>query len=295
VEAQYDFAEYFMFPGTLERRTKYYRDQASGGSYTYQGMGIVTRETIDGEEYYFEGYYYYRITPQGVLLIGYKGPTGIVRYDPPTLLGSRNMSAGDVYTVFYEPSPGSGSRVYREDTFLGTEDVTTTAGFFPGCLKMRVKVHGSSLTTFIRYFAQGIGKVKEEYLESGSYSSSTELVSARIGTTVIPSGVVYYSGSGTWTQDTIPPPRRTGTFTFRYSHGEPPYWGRLILVGFQVSPFPGETPSDRSLLVKSDDGVHFTDWQPVAGYVPTVAMTAENGVIGGTGGTVSLTGTYAVE
>lgn len=318
VTPQYDFADYFMFPGTFERKTKYYRDQASGGSYTYQGVGVVTKETVDGEEYYFEGYYYYRNTPQGVLLIGFKGPTGIVRYDPPTLLGSRNMSPGDVYTVFYEPTPGSGSRVYREDTFLETEDVTTAAGFFPGCLKMRGKVHGSSPATFIRYFARGIGKVKEEYLTtsirtmtSGSTltsvylspsSYSTELVSASIGGNVIPANVVYYSGSGKWTQTAEGQPTRTGDFTWRFTLGKLPSWGSLVLKGFNswVNPDGSSTVSDLTTGLSSEDGVTYTDaWRAATyptGYTSMFSLTVSDGNIAGTiAPNTTITGTYTAE
>lgn len=129
---------------------------------------------------------------------------------------------------------------------------------------------------------------------SSWYGWEYELVSARIGTTVIPSGVVYYSGSGTWTDNTTTP-ARTGALSFRYTHGAAPYWGRLTLVGFYPPSTPEGSPTDRSMTVKSDDGVHFADWSPVTGSQPMLSMTIENETITGGYLSASISGTYAAE
>jgi hypothetical protein len=297
VEAQYDFAEYFML-GTRERRTKTYRDQASGGSYTSQGISVVTKETVDGKEYYFDGYSYDQITPQGVFWIGDKGSTGIVWYDPPILLGSRNMSPGDVYTAFYEHTPGI--RTYRESTFLGTEDVTTPAGFFPDCLKMLVKYHGSGPGTAVRYYAHGVGKVKEDYISlTSSYSYSRELVSASIGGNVIPANVVYYTGSGTWTHEGGSVGTTSGTFTWRFILGNLPAWGTLILHGFYPSIDPLHPSTDKVISLNSADGLNFTGWNMSAGMTCNLTLTPDGMTMGGSytinEESTTFTGTYRAE
>jgi hypothetical protein len=294
VTAQYDFAEYFMFPGTLEFSVKNL-SQTEQQRYEYNGTSDITKVTVNGEEVlWYGGVDCYQITPEGVFCRGYKSASETVWYDKPEILGSRNMTPGDMFTNFYEDPPGSGYLRYTETIFLGTEDVTTPAGTFKGCLKMLQKYHSqTSQTTSIRYYAKGIGRVKRTFI-SGYSAQDHQLVSARIGTTVIPTGVLYYSGSGTWT-DNATTPARTGTLAFRYAHGAGPYWGRLTRVGFYPPSTPEGSPTDRSMTVKSDDGVHFADWSPVTGSQPMLSMTIENETITGGYLSASISGTYAAE
>lgn len=298
VVAQYDFAEYFPIVGTFENRIKNYRDEASGGSYTVQGITEFKKETVDGTEYISDGFNYYQITPKGVFGVGYKSGGEIV-WDDPIQVGSRTMSIGDHFTVFYETSPGSGVRTFREDIFLGTEDVTTAAGVFPACLKMMVKeMSSSSSTAYLRYYARGVGKVKQEFLATPyASSSSMELVSADINGNTFPAGVVYYTGSGTWSEPE-PSPGRTGDFTFQFSLGTLPAWGKLTLKGF-VASIPPNTPSDYTFILSSEDGIHFSDaWYASVypSYVSRCSLTVSDGNITGDSFiTTALIGTYAPE
>jgi hypothetical protein len=291
VTPQYDLAEYFFVPGSFDEQQKYY------GAPYYQPFGTVsaTKETLNGKEFFVSGTSYYEINSQQILYSGYKTGSEILWFTTPVIVGSRSMTPGEVFTSFYESPPGSGTLIYRETIFLGTEDVTVPAGTFPGCLKMLSKYQTpTSAQTIINYYALGVGRVKYTSLSS-SYSGSwsgyiRELVSAKIGTNVIPANAVYYAGGGVWNQTTSGQPSGSGSFSWRFSLPNLPAWGNVTLMGLN--------PTDWILPLVSQDGIHFSaSWYPTG---MNFNLTVGEGTVTGTyipveGTVCTLIGTYSVE
>ncbi len=293
----YDLAEYTLIPGTLELRQTNYANGAA--PYTAQGMSVVGKETVDGQEFFVDGMDYYKIDPQGVFYSGYKSGSEMRWNNPAVMIGSRSMLPGDVFTSFWLDSV-SGTPSFRDTAFLGVEDVTTPAGTFTGCLKMLEKRQTTtSVRSTLTYYARGVGRVKQmrliSYLNPSNWSGYTsELVSAKIGTTVIPANVVYYAGGGVWNRTVNGEPSGSGSFTWKMSLPNLPAWGSVTLVGFNTSP----SAPDFTMSLASDDGTHFS-----ASWYTAVAtdfnVTIGGGTITGTfvptpGTTVTLGGSYSV-
>jgi hypothetical protein len=299
VTPRYDMAEYALILGTFEGQQKNYGSLIQN-QYATQGFASVTQETVNGKEFFvYNGTDYYQINSQGIFYSGYKSGSETRWFTTPVIVGSRSMSPGDVFTNFYEDPPGSGTLNYREYTFLGIEDVTVPAGAFPGCLKIVLKQQTPIYArTTMSYYAHGVGRIKQDRLHtpySGSWSGYTnELVSAKIGTNVIPANVVYHAGGGVWNRTAGGLPSGSGSFTWRFSLPNLPAWGTVTLVGINPSPSP-----DMTLPLVSQDGIHFSaSWYPIPAII-NFNLTVDQGMITGTytpaeGTEVTLTGTYSV-
>ena len=217
-------------------------------------------------------------------------------YTPGYRKGGPGMRVGDVVGSPYINDWGTGKRLaYREDLFLGTEDVTVPAGRFDNCLKIRTRVDTGDF--YIAYLARNVGLVKiVGNVPSGStpYSYIWELISATVdGSPVPPEGVNICSAQGQWTQPSGAP--TNGNFSFYFNSQKQPIYLTLVLDGLAHQP--------GTLYLFSSDGSHFIADSTVYGTenLPDITLTLGSGAITGTytypsGASnvdVSISGTYS--
>lgn len=302
VTSTYDLADYYYMVGAryAHRVTSYSNSITT--PYTYQYTGQVVQQLADGKILVEPDYL--EINSTGVWYNGYKSGAETRLFSTPVRIGSRAMSPGDIFTTYYVDPANSSTLNYRQQTFVGIEDVTVPAGAFTGCLKFLTTIQTPTFERKdVTHYARGVGMIKRERIQSPFASSGTtppswlghkyELAEFKIGTSVFPVNSVFYSGTGTWQRTISGTPGASGVFTWDFSLPNLPAWGKLILYNYN-------SPSDLTAFLISQDGVHFSIYVPSGSTGTTdFNITVSEGTISGTWNNtfnetvVTLNGTYS--
>jgi len=158
-------------------------------------------------------------------------------------IGTKTMTAGDVYSSTYEINQFP---YWCEYKCLGFEDIETPAGQFKDCLKMS-KIFSYEWGVLFSHYYPNVGLVKQVYA-SNQNSFTLDLVACRTNTVTYPANMEIQRFSGTWTNASS---QATDSLGFIYLP-QSEHVGILILNNFPV------LYQYQAISLESDNGSTFT-------------------------------------